>query len=46
MKKTIGVIAAMLSLVLMIMAGCSSGSDGNRQNQGGIDKIPNDGNGK
>ena len=41
MKRTIGVIAAMLSLVLMIMAGCSSGSDGNRQNQGGTGETPN-----
>lgn len=43
MKRTIGAIAAMLSLIFMLMAGCSSGSDGNHSNQGGTEEIPNGG---
>lgn len=43
MNKLIGVIAAMLSLICMIMAGCSSGSEGNLSNQGETGEPPNGG---
>ncbi len=43
MNKLIGVIAAMLSLICMIMAGCSSGPDGNYSNQGETGEPPNGG---